>query len=72
MLAKLGFVALIVMVGVESSILVSAILWPLVVFLHAGVLLTDGAIAFAVLAGLAAAVWIGITAKRHHFDAPES
>lgn len=71
MLAKVGFIALVVLVGSEAFVMVSAVLYPLAAMLHLGAPVQKAALGLALIAGLAAGAWIGASAARNRFGAPE-
>lgn len=64
MLAKIGFAALVVLVGAESFVGAAAIFWPLTALAHLGRPFEIAAFGLAGIVGVAMAVWMGAVAIR--------
>ncbi|MGE0407914.1 MAG: hypothetical protein AB7P23_01480 [Amphiplicatus sp.] len=64
MLARLGVVALVVLLGSETFVMSGAVLWPIAALLHLGTSAQIGALALAALMGAGAGGWIGWRAMK--------
>lgn len=64
MIAKIGFIALVLLVGAESFVGAAAIFWPLTALAHLGRPFEIAAFGLAGIVGAAAAVWMGAVAIR--------
>jgi hypothetical protein len=58
MFARIGLLALAVMVGSEAFVASATILWPLAAIAHLGAMFENGALAVALILGVAAGVWL--------------
>lgn len=64
MLARIGLLALALMVGSEAFVASATVLWPIAALSHLGTLFENGAIGFALLLGAAAACWLWLRATK--------
>lgn len=64
MLAKIGALALVLMVGAEAFVMSAAVLLSAAALAHASAQAQTYLLALSVILGVAAAIWMGVTAAQ--------